>query len=522
MLQLLSPFWLVALSGVLIPVLIHLWNKKPGRTIKVGSIRWLEAAASKRLNSMRLHDWLLLLLRMAIVALVALILTQPQWLQPTPPPAKRQVLIGSAVFASQALLKIKPTVDSLRKQGYELRLFSPGFPSISEPDWTNAPQPLANTNTAPIGPDYWTLLQALGQQPPSPGEAWIFTDGQLRHFRGERPGVSFPFTWISLPLAETTQWLQEAFVNSSDSLTLVVGSSDAEGTHFRPIRLPLPSQNAVLPVPELTETANAPVKFIKEDKNAFVEWKNDQLAVQSDTQRIVFFYDEGRKEEVRYLQAALRAWTDFTERNAELMVTSQLPDPKQSFDWLFWLSDQEVPTTVLQQLANGLQLVKEAATGDNKGVSAQLFIPGIPSPFALYRQTDGQRQSIGSTLWQDNVGRPMLSFLREGKGGLYTFYSRFDPKWNTVPESGYFPQIIGQLLHPPLTLAVIQDRREIDERQIVPSRTPEEPRKKSWPLTMDLRVALGGLALLLLALERGFVRMKTKTVNYPNKAKELV
>src|SRR5690349_18614316 len=116
MIQLQSPFWLIALSGVLIPVLIHLWNKKPGRTIKVGSIRWLEATASKRLNSIRLHDWLLLLLRMAIVALVALVLTQPQWLHPTTLPAKRQAFIAPLVLASQALRHVKPTVDSLRKQ----------------------------------------------------------------------------------------------------------------------------------------------------------------------------------------------------------------------------------------------------------------------------------------------------------------------------------------------------------------------------------------------------------------------
>jgi hypothetical protein len=125
-------------------------------------------------------------------------------------------------------------------------------------------------------------------------------------------------------------------------------------------------------------------------------------------------------------------------------------------------------------------------------------------------------------IWENNLGGPLLTFQSKGTGGLYTFRSRFDPSWNALPESGYFPQVIGQLLYSSPLPARSHDYREMDERQIAPSSTSTGPRRKPAPLSSDLRMALGGLALLLLALERVLVHVKTKAVNYSRKAKELV
>ncbi|MDQ2771566.1 MAG: BatA domain-containing protein, partial [Bacteroidota bacterium] len=62
MFTLLHPAALLALTGLLVPVAIHLFNRRPGREVAVGSLRWLAAGANRRLRHLKLEQlWLLLL-----------------------------------------------------------------------------------------------------------------------------------------------------------------------------------------------------------------------------------------------------------------------------------------------------------------------------------------------------------------------------------------------------------------------------------------------------------------------------
>src|ERR1700748_1200800 len=74
---LLNPIWLSALAALVIPVVIHLWNIRPGKTLKVGSIALMEASEQKSSRSIKLSDLLLLLVRCLLLALVAFILSAP-------------------------------------------------------------------------------------------------------------------------------------------------------------------------------------------------------------------------------------------------------------------------------------------------------------------------------------------------------------------------------------------------------------------------------------------------------------
>jgi hypothetical protein len=60
---LLTPSALLALLGILVPVAIHLWNRRPGREVAVGSLRWLTAGANRRLRNLKPEQLWLLLLR---------------------------------------------------------------------------------------------------------------------------------------------------------------------------------------------------------------------------------------------------------------------------------------------------------------------------------------------------------------------------------------------------------------------------------------------------------------------------
>ena len=72
MLNLLNPLGLVAVAALVVPAAIHLW-RMPRRTVRLGSLKFLEAVARPRLNQWRWRERWLLLLRLALVALLALL-----------------------------------------------------------------------------------------------------------------------------------------------------------------------------------------------------------------------------------------------------------------------------------------------------------------------------------------------------------------------------------------------------------------------------------------------------------------
>ena len=79
MLQVLNPIWLFAIGGIIIPLIIHLWNVKKGKTLKVGSISLLGESSRQSAKSLKLIDLLLLLLRCLLLIILAIILAKPLW-----------------------------------------------------------------------------------------------------------------------------------------------------------------------------------------------------------------------------------------------------------------------------------------------------------------------------------------------------------------------------------------------------------------------------------------------------------
>lgn len=89
-----SPWMLLALSGVLIPILIHLWRRRPQREIEWGAMRFLELAMQSRRQRAKFEQFLLLLIRCTVLGCVGLAVAQPfrpssdglfQTIEATPP-----------------------------------------------------------------------------------------------------------------------------------------------------------------------------------------------------------------------------------------------------------------------------------------------------------------------------------------------------------------------------------------------------------------------------------------------------
>ena len=75
--QFLSPWMLWGLAAMAVPVAIHLWQRRKVVTLPFGTLKYLRAASASTRRNARLENLLLLLLRCAIIGLLALAMARP-------------------------------------------------------------------------------------------------------------------------------------------------------------------------------------------------------------------------------------------------------------------------------------------------------------------------------------------------------------------------------------------------------------------------------------------------------------
>ncbi len=279
--QLLYPIGFLALTGLIIPVLLHLWNVKQGKTLKIGSIIFLGESATTSSKSLKLTDLLLFILRCLIILLISLLLVQPilnNRVKTTK--NKGWILINSAEI-SDVYRKNKATVDSLLDLGFELHDFNFGFKKFSLND---------QISRADFSPrlTYHSLLNQLNKEIPSGHTAYLFANRRLVNFEGNKPQLNFNLIWKGTYPQDTiktwsTTYLEKAY--SAKSMPSITSYSSAGSQN-------LPSINVMIHDP----------------------YNNDS----------------------KYIRAALYAISDFTKRKVEIVKAMGKAQV------VFWLSDQPV------------------------------------------------------------------------------------------------------------------------------------------------------------------------------------
>lgn len=119
---LLLPSALLALAALLVPLLVHLVRQSEHKRIQFAALRWLVARAQPQRRP-RFNEWLLLLLRLLLLALLALWLAQPVL---HGQPDTRPWLV---VHPSLALARVPPA--SARDE--QRRWLTSGFPPVTQP-----------------------------------------------------------------------------------------------------------------------------------------------------------------------------------------------------------------------------------------------------------------------------------------------------------------------------------------------------------------------------------------------------
>ena len=520
MLTLTTPSALLALLGLLVPLAIHLWNRRPGREVAVGSLRWLAAGANRRLRNLRLEQVLLLLLRTALLAGLAVALAGLQWRQPQPA-GRGQVLVSRELADGSRLAAVRPTLDSLRRRGYALRWLAAGLPPITPAEWRadSLGRPTAGLVVAGNA-FYWSRIQQAADS--FPGQPLhVVTPAALRGFSGPHPALPAGLTWQTIPSRTATTWLQAAAA-TPDSLRLLLGRSDEQQSTFRTVRVARPQPGATLAVaglPTLRYELRAgsgrlrPLPAPADSGQAA-----PAVPVRPGPLRVWLYAPAAAAGEARYLRAALRAASAGLATPLALTVSPTPPDTALALHWLFWLSDSPVPTAWHRRVPQGLRLWQEA-TGPGRADTATLATAETAgtTPIRITRRGRQAPPAGSQPRWADGRGLPVLAEQPQGQGISYQLTTQLNPAWSTLADSPALPALFLDLLAAEPQLGTDSALTAHDQRRLDPTQFPARPARPAArpaaPPTahrfLDLRPWLVLLVALLFGLERWLAQRRT-------------
>jgi hypothetical protein len=457
---LLNSWWLWGLAALSVPLVIHLWNIRQGKVLKVGSIALIAAASKKSSRSFKLTDVLLLIIRCALLAIIALLLAQPIWQKRITAAKTKGWLLVPKENIIEVCQKYRPRLDSLHKAGFELHEFNTGFKLIDSVQLVHLlqakKQPLS---TAQIS-NYWVLLNRLNALLSPQTPVYLFTTNQLKHFSGAKPYTALDLHWQTFtPVDSASTWVEQAWLTGGNNIRVVQGNSSQAATTYAYYNIKNePSSNSRFEV--LTNGGLLQVK-LKDDtsKAVVIDTTAQHFAVYTD----VYTADAG------YLKAALQTITQFTQHKAVVQQYSSAPSIPKHQTWLFWLSDKPVPAALFQNT----QHIIYYATGKPASVNSWInyapenLLADNGTAINLYK-TITPKNDKGVSVWTDGYGRPVLSRHQTGKADIYTFYSRFNPSWNELVWNEQFPKLLLQVLNPAAESNLINDCRSINRQQMLP------------------------------------------------------
>jgi hypothetical protein len=210
--QFANPIWLAGLGGILIPLAIHLLNRKEGKVIRIGSIRHFEETSTRQFKSIKLNEVLLLILRSLLILLIVFFMAQLQW------PGNRDgetnwVLVEKGLDHDTEASKL---IDSLIENGFEKRAFAKDFP-------------VAADTIKETADNYWTLIESLSNE--QLDSVVIVSANRSNAFVGERKPLPSNVAWINKSLAANEAVIRQVRL-SADSIWTRSGKFDETESEF--------------------------------------------------------------------------------------------------------------------------------------------------------------------------------------------------------------------------------------------------------------------------------------------------
>lgn len=489
--QFLNPIWLFAIAAVSIPVIIHLWNIKSGKTLKVGSISLISAAAKKSSRSLLITDKLLLVVRCLLLMVLATILSMPIWKKTADTTKAKGWILIPRENLKESYRKFKPQIDSVTRLGYQFHYFNEGF------EQKEIAKALADTlKKRQPGANYWVLINQLNRQISAALPVYLITPNGINHFKGDRPSVALNLKWKTyIPDDSTSTWIADAWFAQDNSVQVLLGNSKPAGSYFTKYAINSGTE------------ANTDFRVSVENGQPMIRLKKgDTTKFSIDTTTLKFaIYTDKYALDAGYLKAALQAIGNFSGRKVIVKQYSNANEIPSAQNWIFWLSDQKPSTQILNKSANILsyEVGKPIDTDSWINNSSPFNIAGQTEKVSLH-QLIANNSTSEESLWTDGFGKPVLS--RETSTGNYNFYTHFNPAWTDLVWADAFPQWMFRLIFNDQVqeTAGSHDRRIMSHKEILPNIVEEKnlPSDKQPDTTMDLSHYFWLMLAALFLLER--------------------
>lgn len=466
MFQLINPISLFAAAGIIIPVLIHLWDKRKGKVRKIGSIQLLTESAHSQARRLRLTDLWLLLLRCLLIITIAFLLAQPVWLHKSE--KKGWVLIEPS-SVSTIYHAFHTTIDSLLQAGFECHSFDTSFAIL------NINKARTDSIKSEASLPYWSLITLLDRKVPADLPLYLFTGRELQRFQGDRPQAALNLHWQTM-----------ATTDSSDA---IIAYEQTPG-------------NGIVQVQLHSKPGSA--YYTRNATNQNIPVRNSTMPLM-DTGTIHVLVYADHSTDKRYLEAALQAIETQTHLLIDIQEVTNSNEPTKG-DWLFWLSEKQVPSTVQAQH----QFLYAAGNVKDE--------PGILTAANVFEQQAQvskiiipTRQQDLEPVWTDSKGRMVLG----NSNTSYYFFSRLRPGWNSLVWNESFAEALFTLLRKEQNHS-FNDSRAIDPSEILPAKGAGNKALATQGLVQktDLRLYFWLLAFILFAFERMISFQRSKKEGY--------
>jgi hypothetical protein len=455
--QLLYPLGLFAIFSLVIPIIIHLWNVKQGKTLRIGSIALLGESSKLNSKSLKLQDWPLFLIRCLLLLVLTVLLTEPYWSGKTDNAKEKGWVMTPAAALKEVYKANSQRIDSLLLKGYKIHDFGYGFKEISLDDTVKS----FASDTSGIGT--LSLLKQLNFNLTKGFPVVLYADKKLQQANQDLPLLNFNLTWNAAPTADSIKNKRVRF-----------GSRDYVGT-INP----------------------AYTKF-------------EQLKDTPDTGVInIAIFQDASTVDAKYLSSAISAISTYRSYKMNIGYVSS-PLQLRNADLIFWLSSKTLTEKTIQTFKKDARIFLYASgkvANSNSYISMQNGSQSNADP-RLYKRVVANSYP-GAAIWSDYEGAALLTKENFNGHELYKFYARFNQSWTNLVWQDQFVRALIPIVGPELAdyddfgyLNVPEDQRPM---------TTEIPNSKAQSnqsghleneIRKPLNVLFWILGFLLFCLER--------------------
>ncbi len=316
-----NPTYLWALLGLVIPLAIHLWSNKTGKTIKVGSIQLFQESESSKSSSFKLNEYLLLGLRSLAIIVLVMILAQPI-LKENAERTALTYIVEPSLFSSD---QFRAVIDTLQTDD-ELRLLQPEFPPIEEIDL--AQQKMST-------PNYWQLAQAMEQL--NTDSIVVFSSAFYSGLTGKRPTLAKNIEWIVVnPTQNEKTDIPVLAYDQTDQVDIVLAASNDHQLTFNTVSI----------------NKNSEVININSTNDSILVQNYDHslpLLKQPELE-IGIYYDESFSNQLYFMKSTLNAIAKYS--NVLISIIDKQPNEvvTENHDFIIWLSESNYDSSTTPAL----------------------------------------------------------------------------------------------------------------------------------------------------------------------------